>query len=102
MQENDSKKVITEEEERFEKTLKKGMRTVEKVLEKGTITGKEVFILQSTYGFPKELTESIAEKRGITVQQEGYDEAMQEHRKSSRQASEKKFKGGLAIPEEQV
>ena len=56
--------VIADEEERFMRTLRKGAVVFDSLAEKGSITGEDVFILQSTYGFPKEMTESLARERG--------------------------------------
>ena len=88
--------VIGEEEEQFTKTLRKGVRELERLLQKGALDGQAVFVLQSSYGFPKELTMSLAEEKGAAVSLDGYDEAMERHRDLSRQAGEGKFKGGLS------
>ena len=89
-------RVVGDEEGRFEKTLRKGARVLEKMMKHNSLSGEDLFILQSTYGFPKELTVSLAEEKGVTVSSDGYEEAMMRHRESSRQASDRKFKGGLA------
>ncbi len=89
-------KHIAEEEERFSRTLRKGMNIFNALAEKKTVTGGDVFTLQSTYGFPKELTAALAEERGIVVSLETYDEAMRKHKEFSGRGGEKKFKGGLA------
>ena len=91
-----TEKIIGEEEQQFTKTLRNGMRELERILQKGSLDGKAVFVLQSSYGFPKELTLSLAEEKGVVVSLDGYDEAMKQHRVVSRQASEGKFKGGLS------
>lgn len=90
------KRVITDEEEQFTKTLRNGMRELERMLKSGSLDGRAVFMLQSSYGFPKELTVTLAEDREVAVSLEGYDEEMEKHRTLSRQASEGKFKGGLS------
>lgn len=87
---------IGEEEERFTKTLRKGMRVLDAMLKNNSLKGEDIFMLQSTYGFPKELTISLAEERDATISLDGYEEAMNRHKESSRQASEQKFKGGLS------
>ena len=89
-------RLIGDEENRFTKTLRKGARVLDGMLKDSSLSGEDVFVLQSTYGFPKELTVSLAERRGVSVSLEGYEEAMGRHRESSRQASEQKFKGGLS------
>ncbi len=87
---------IGDEEERFITTLQKGTKVFDAIAKKGAITGEEMFTLQSTYGFPKELTISLAREKHVSVSSDGYVSAMHRHRESSRQASERKFKGGLA------
>ena len=48
------------------KTLRNGTRVLERMLDHDSLTGEGcVFVLQSTYGFPKELTLSLAEEKGI-------------------------------------
>ena len=87
---------ITEEERRFEATLGKGMKQFSAMKEAGSLSGEDAFVLQSTYGFPFELTERLAEEAGVPIDRGEYDEAMRQHRDTSRNTSEKKFKGGLA------
>ena len=87
--------IIAEEEERFSGTLKKGMKVFSTLASAGSISGNDVFLLQSTYGFPKELTVSLANEQKVSISLEGYEETMKQHRDESRQGSEKKFKGGL-------
>ena len=87
---------IAAEEEQFSRSLRKGKRVLDRLLASGSVSGEEVFMLQSTYGFPKELAVSLAEEAGASVSLAEYDAAMEQHRVSSRQANEKKFKGGLS------
>ena len=87
--------VVTEEETRFRKTLAQGLK------EFGKLSGKEVsahdaFILFSTYGFPIEMTQELAQERSMTVDAVGFEEEMKKHQDISRAGSEQKFKGGLA------
>ena len=91
-----TEKIISEEEEQFTKTLQKGTRELERLLKGGSLDGQAVFVLQSSYGFPKELTVALAEEKNVPVSLDGYDKAMEKHRTLSRQASEEKFKGGLS------
>ena len=94
------KQVVLAEEERFTTTLGKGMKIFLTYEKKGVINGEDIFLLQSTYGFPKELTIELAKERGTKVQLEGYSKAMQSHKVQSRTAGEKKFKGGLGDTDE--
>lgn len=93
--ERDIQKEIQEEEERFRKTLQKGLHEFEKITTP-QISGEAAFDLYQTYGFPIEVTEELAHKKNIHVHREGFDEHMKKHQKISRVGAEKKFKGGLA------
>jgi len=93
------KEEIQNEEEKFRKTLEKGMRQFEKLSSKD-ISSKDVFVLFSTYGFPLELTLELAAEKGVSVDEEGFRKEMQKHQELSRQGSEQKFKGGLADSDE--
>ncbi len=81
-------KIISEEEDKFAKTLHDGMKEFEK--------GTDPFVLFTTYGFPIELTEELAHERGQSVDRVAFDEKMKEHQKLSQSASAGMFKGGLA------
>ena len=50
------------------------------------LTGREVFVLHDTFGFPKELTEEIARERGLGVDEEGFEREVEEHRARAREA----------------
>ena len=60
------------------------------------LSGKAVFRLYDTFGFPFELTKELAEERGYTVDRAEFDEKFKEHQEKSRVASAGVFKGGLA------
>ncbi|MBU1728256.1 alanine--tRNA ligase [Patescibacteria group bacterium] len=79
---------IEKEANKFKETLEKGMKEFEK--------GVDPFILFTTYGFPIELTEELAEEKGIEIDREDFDKKMAEHQKLSQTASAGMFKGGLA------
>ena len=83
-------KVLLQEEEQFAKTLDKGLRLLEQDIAelKGTeIPGETVFTLYDTYGFPVDLTNDIARERGLTLDYEGYEKAMEAQRERARAAS---------------
>jgi len=86
------KKVLGDEEEKFNKTLDKGLREIEHFPE---LTGEIAFQLYETYGFPLELTKEIAVERGQHVDTEAFAKAFNLHKEKSRTASAGKFKGGL-------
>ena len=85
--------VIQNEEEKFEKTLEKGLKQFEKITEKGQISGIDAFHLFDTYGFPLELTEELAKEKKIIVDKKGFEKAFEKHREISRAGAEKKFGG---------
>ncbi len=103
--------VIDDEELKFKKTLRKGLRLIKnyelKIKNRGVeITGKEIFDLYQTYGFPVEMSFEELEKNGIKFNKEklqrGFDEELQKHKDLSRTASAGKFKGGLADNDEKT
>ncbi len=91
--------VLKDEKIKFNRTLEKGLRELEK--ETRNIEGKEInkdiaFRLYDTYGFPIELTEELAKENGLTVDTEGFKHKFAEHQEKSREGASQKFKGGLA------
>lgn len=87
------------EEERFQKTIKQGMKEFEKLatyLKEPVIPGKSAFRLYDTFGFPIEFTEELAAERGFQVNREGYEAAFKKHQELSHAGAEQRFKGGLA------
>ena len=96
------KSVILDEKEKFVKTLSKGerefLKEIEEVKKQGKIeiSGKMMFRLYDTYGFPPELTEELATENGMTIDKTEFERLFKEHQEKSRAGSEQKFKGGLA------
>lgn len=86
------KLVIKEEMERFSKTLKHGLKEIEKIAK---IDGKIAFDLYQTYGFPVELTEELFKEKGQQVDREQFRAEFEKHRELSRTQSAGIFKGGL-------
>ena len=89
------------EEKRFNATLDKGEAMYRKVAEQlkahgqTQISGKTAFKLYDTFGFPFEMTLEMAEKDGLTVDREGFEEANRKHQELSRTTSAGAFKAGL-------
>ncbi|MCT7956685.1 alanine--tRNA ligase [Laspinema palackyanum] len=81
---------LQREETRFLETLERGEKLLAELMEKNPkeIPGRDAFILYDTYGFPLELTQEIAEERGMTVELPGFEEAMEEQRVRSQAAHE--------------
>ena len=96
------KDVIIEEISKFEKTLERGEREFNKIVNKlrtenkDTISGQDLFTLYETYGFPPEVTQDLAEEQGIKIDNTEFDRLFKEHQEKSRMGSEQKFKGGLS------
>jgi alanyl-tRNA synthetase len=84
--------VIKTEEERFSKTIDRGMvilyNLIEKTLSEGNkmISGKDAFTLYDTYGFPLELTIEIASEENIEIDIDGFVQNMKEQKERARQA----------------
>lgn len=78
--------ILKGEEERFLKTLNTGLGIFDSLATK-KINGKDAFILYDSYGFPIELTKELARERGIEVDIESFNTAMEERKHESRQAS---------------
>ncbi|MCE9586675.1 alanine--tRNA ligase [Candidatus Uhrbacteria bacterium] len=87
---------LKKEEEKFGKTLEKGMKELEKMLSKGAISGEGAFLLFSSYGFPLELTEEILREKGESVDRAVFQSEFKKHQELSRSSSAGSFKGGLA------
>jgi len=93
------RKVIDEEIQKFEKTLEKGLKEIEKIKE---IDGKVAFDLYQTFGFPYEVTEELFREKGQEIDREQFRAEFEKHRERSRTASAGMFKGGLADHSEVV
>ncbi|MEA3312530.1 MAG: alanine--tRNA ligase, partial [candidate division WOR-3 bacterium] len=76
--------MIKGEEERFLKTLEGGMRLFEDAAHAGEISGEDAFKLHDTHGFPIDLTKWLAKHKGIEVDLEGFEKAMEGQREKSR------------------
>lgn len=87
---------LNQEENRFRKTLEQGLRQFKKFTDMGKVSGKEAFILFSTYGFPLEMTEELLEEKGKSVNNGEFQNEFMKHQEISRKGAKGKFKGGLA------
>ena len=85
-------KVLTEEEEKFNKTIDMGLSILTDMAKELTDNGKKVlsgedsFKLYDTYGFPLDLTKEILEEKGLELDEEGFERCMQEQREKARDA----------------
>jgi len=84
--------VIQEEEERFATTLDKGLAILDEELEalaqagKEVVPGETVFRLYDTFGFPIDIVNDVAEKRGFVVDEEGFKSHMAEQKQRAKAA----------------
>jgi alanyl-tRNA synthetase len=85
------------EEERFMATIDEGMQRFDRLAPAGglgVIPGEEAFKLYDTYGFPLDLTELMARERGYTVDVAGFERALEEQRRRSREEREEQRRRG--------
>ena len=85
-------KVLTEEENKFNKTIDQGLAILaemEAEMEKAgtkTLSGENAFKLYDTYGFPMDLTKEILEEKGMDIDEDGFKCQMEEQKKKARDA----------------
>ena len=89
--------VLKQEEERFFQTIANGMEILENALVGGAkvIDGDTAFRLHDTFGFPLDLTADVCRERSVTVDAEGFEQAMQKQRDQARAAGKFKVAQGL-------
>ncbi|MGZ0020061.1 alanine--tRNA ligase [Nitrosomonas sp. wSCUT-2] len=89
--------VLLQEEERFAETLENGMQILEAALSQNIkmLDGETAFRLYDTFGFPIDLTADIARERGITVDHDGFEQAMARQREQARAANKFAMQEGL-------
>ncbi len=80
--------VIEKELQQFAKTLSQGQKILEKYINElwtdNVLNGEKIFMLYDTFWFPPELTEEIAQKRGVSLDKEGFEQAMEIAKEKSR------------------
>ncbi|HEX5449967.1 MAG TPA: alanine--tRNA ligase, partial [Gaiellaceae bacterium] len=81
---NEIHRVLSAEEERFAETLARGMKVFEELAGESAISADDAFTLATTYGFPIELTQELAEERGQPVDVDRFNQLMDDHRTVSR------------------
>lgn len=95
---------LQKEEQAFRRTIRRGLKELGKLKAQG-LTGKELFMLQDTYGFPLELSVEEAYREDIQLSENWraeFDAALAEQRNRSKTASKGMFKGGLENHGEQT
>ena len=94
--------VYDEENSKFLSTVQGGLKEFDRYARTGRISGKDAFILFSSFGLPFETTLEFARERNIPVNEEEFKVEMEKHQDLSRTASAGVFKGGLADSSEKV
>ncbi|MED6218474.1 hypothetical protein PIB30_026946 [Stylosanthes scabra] len=92
--------VIKEEEESFGRTLIKGIEKFKNAVQhvqNGQLSGEATFVLWDTYGFPIDLTKLMAEEQGLTVDEDGYNRALEAARERSRSAQSTQAGGAIVM-----
>src|SRR5436305_715848 len=84
----DIERIVRAEEEKFSETLARGMKVFDDLAGQDAISAQDAFDLATTYGFPIELTQELAEERGQPVDVDGFRALMEEHREISRGGGE--------------
>jgi len=85
-------KVLTEEEDKFNRTIDQGLAILSEMEEqmsaagKTVLSGEDAFKLYDTYGFPLDLTREILEEKHFSIDEDGFKKAMQEQREKARAA----------------
>ncbi len=91
--------VLAREEQRFGETIEQGMKLLEDAiarLEDNRIPGEVVFKLYDTFGFPVDLTRDIARERELTVDEAGFEQAMEAQRERARAATSFGVQDGIS------
>lgn len=97
------KEILDEEEQSFARTLKRGEVLFNKYAEAAfadgtkTLKGKDTWRLYDTYGFPVDLTQIMAEERGLKIDEEAFEKARQESYEASKAGTKKGAAGGVKL-----
>jgi alanyl-tRNA synthetase len=85
--------VFEDERNKFEKSLEKGLKELDKLTE---INAKDAFFIYQTFGFPIEMIQELAIEKNISIDLLEFQKEEEKHKELSRIGAEQKFKGGLA------
>ncbi len=97
--------VIREEETSFLRTIEQGLKRIDLVIKNTinqgikTLPGADVFELYDTYGFPADLSRIIAEEKGLTVDETGFEEEMFKQKQRSKKSSAQKVYDWVVLEE---
>ncbi|MDO5654787.1 MAG: alanine--tRNA ligase [Flavobacteriaceae bacterium] len=96
--------VIHEEEKSFLRTIEQGLVRLENLIQNSKnkiLSGSEVFELHDTYGFPPDLSRIIAEEKGFTIDEKGYEVEMNKQKERSQKASASSTSDWIILDKEQ-
>ncbi|GCC50536.1 alanine--tRNA ligase [Chryseotalea sanaruensis] len=99
-QEDYVSKVIFEEEASFLRTLEKGLKRIDAIIQEKkdkVIAGDQVFELYDTFGFPVDLTSLIARERGLSIDETGFETEMKKQKDRSKAAASKETGDWMSI-----
>lgn len=100
-------KIIKAEEDKFQETIDQGIEILEKYIQdmttskEDTLNGELAFKLYDTYGFPLDLTKEILEERSLKVDENQFNEKMEEQKNRARMARENKDNSGWGSKEDE-
>ncbi|MEM4735649.1 MAG: alanine--tRNA ligase [Candidatus Thorarchaeota archaeon] len=94
---------LEDEERKFRKSLSNAIKKLDQIFEEtGTVTGRDAFLLFTSFGLPLELTMEMARERGVVIEVNEFQREFEHHREMSRTATQGKFRGGLADHSEEI
>ena len=95
-------KELEKEEQKFGRTLEKGLNKFKKMALDKKISGEEAFLLYQSFGFPIEMIAEVAKERKVKFDEKNFEKELSKHKKLSQTASAGKFKSGLADNKEET
>ena len=95
------KEELHKEQEKFKLTLEKGLKEFAKMSD-NHISAQDAFLLFQSYGFPLEMTQELAQEKGLSVDTVGFRREFEKHQELFRVGAEQKFKGGLSDASEET
>ena len=104
----DVRAILHEEESQFERTLDRAIREFRSRAEKSvaagshTLSGKDAFLLYTTFGFPLDLTQLMARERNMTVDEAAFDVEMEAFKNKSRDGANFSMDNGITLGAEQT
>ncbi len=93
---------LDDEERKFTATLENGLKKFNELIKDKKISGKEVFLLFQSFGFPLEMTQELAKEHNISIDIKEYQKEYEKHQELSRTATAGVFKSGLADASERT